>query len=161
MRKKKGFLQIVSLLLLLFSGSSLFSEISKGDFAVGLNFPGFGARYFLSDKMSVELKGQYETDIIVGGLRGYYYFSPVSKYLLFAGLEGDFVSFEGDESKGSGIAGELFVGGEYFFTEKFSFQMDFGPAYISVKDDDTSESVAGLEYVVNFGINYYFGKGGK
>lgn len=158
MRKKRSFLQSVPLLLLLLSGSSLFSEISKGNFAIGLNFPGFGARYFLSDRTSLELKGQYETDIIVGGLRGYYYFSPGSKYLLFAGLEGDFISFEGDDSKGSGIAGELFVGCEYFFAEKLSLQMDLGPAFVSLKDDDTSESVDGLEYVVNFGINYYFGK---
>ncbi|HAX61226.1 MAG TPA: hypothetical protein DCX95_01505 [Elusimicrobia bacterium] len=151
----------MTVVLLLFS-TLLSGEVAKKDIAVGLNFPGLGVRYFLSDKISLEGKGQIEKDIFVGGLRGYYYFSPAAKYLLFAGLEGDFVTFKGDESEGNGIAGELFVGSEYFFAKGFSVQLDLGPAYISLKDTkDTSESVDGLEYVVNFGINYYFGKGGK
>ena len=137
----------------------IYGEVAKKDIAVGVNFPGLGARYFLSDKISLELKGQIETDIFVSGLRGYYYFSPAAKYLLFAGLEGDFVSFKGDDSKGTGIAGEVFVGSEYFFAKCLSVQLDLGPAFVSLEDTkDTSESVSGLEYVVNFGINYYFGK---
>ncbi len=139
--------------------SCLYGEVAKSDFGIGVNYPGIGARYFFSDKMSLELKGQIEKDIVVVGLRGYYYFSPQAKYLLFAGLEGDFVSFKGDDSEGTGIAGEIFVGGEYFFAKSFSVQLDLGPAFISIKDTkDTTESVSGLEYVVNFGINYYFGK---
>ncbi|MFA5779950.1 MAG: hypothetical protein WC947_07415 [Elusimicrobiota bacterium] len=146
-------------LFCLLTSSCLYGEVAKGDLGIGVNFPGLGARYFFSDKISVELKGQLETDIVVGGLRGYYYFSPEAKYLLFAGLEGDFVTFKGDDSKGNGIAGEVFVGGEYFFAKSFSFQLDLGPAFVSLKDTkDTSESVSGLEYVVNFGINYYLGK---
>ena len=137
----------------------LYGEVAKKDIAIGVNFPGIGARYFFSDKISAELKGQLEKDIVVGGLRGYYYFSPQAKYLLFAGLEGDFVSFKGDDSEGTGFAGEVFIGGEYFFNKSFSVQLDLGPALIFIKDTkDTSESVSGLEYVVNFGINYYFGK---
>ncbi|MFH1415122.1 MAG: hypothetical protein ABIH89_03440, partial [Elusimicrobiota bacterium] len=103
-------------------------------------------------------KCQIEKDIFVGGLRGYYYFSPEKKLIPFTGLEAGFVSFVGEDSEGTGFTGELFVGGEYFFTKRFSFQMDFGPALLSLRDKDTSESVTGLEYVVNFGIYYYFGK---
>ncbi|MBI5574290.1 MAG: hypothetical protein HY919_07050 [Elusimicrobia bacterium] len=141
-----------------FTATFVYGEVAKGNFGIGVNYPGIGARYFFSDKISAELKGQIEKDIFVGGLRGYYYFSPQAKYLLFAGLEGDFVTFKGDDSKGTGFAGELFVGGEYFFNKSFSVQLDLGPALVSLKDDDTSESVNGLEYVVNFAINYYFGK---
>ena len=159
---RKFVLKLV-LFCLLFSTALLcdyiYGEVAKSDFGIGVNYPGLGARYFLSDKISLEAKGQIEKDIFVGGLRGYYYFSPKAKYLLFAGLEGDFVTFKGDESKGTGFAGEIFVGSEYFFNKKFSVQLDLGPAYISLKDTkDTTESVSGLEYVVNFGINYYFGK---
>lgn len=136
----------------------VYAELAKGDFGVGLNYPGLGVRYFLCDKISLEGKGQFEKDIFVGGLRGYYYFKPEAKVLPFIGLEADFVSFKGEESKGIGFAGELFVGGEYFFAKKLSLQLDFGPAYIFLKDKDTSEDVGGIEYVVNFGINYYFGK---
>jgi hypothetical protein len=151
--------------LILFSILSLdtfvSAEVAKGDLGISLNYPGIGTRYFFSDKISGEIKAQIEKDIFVGGVRGYYYLSPKSQFLLFFGLEGDFTSFKGKESKGNGFAGEVFAGGEYFFARQFSFQFDFGPALISLKDDDTSVSVSGLEYVVNFGINYYFGKGGK
>lgn len=144
---------------MLFFASDVFGEVAKGDLGIGINFPGIGVRYFLSDKISLEVKGQIEKDIFVGGLRGYYYFKSKEKLLPFVGLEADFVTFKGDESEGTGFAGEIFVGGEYFFAKSFSVQLDLGPAFISLKDTkDTSESVNGLEYVVNFGINYYFGK---
>lgn len=136
----------------------VYGGVAKGDFGVGLNYPGLGMRYFLSDGISVELKGQVGDDIVIGGLRGYYYFTRDSKVLLFAGLEGDFVSFKGDESKGTGYVGELFVGGETFFVNSLSVQLDIGPAYIFLKDDDTSKDVSGVEYVANFSINFYFGK---
>lgn len=141
----------------LFCGFSfVYGGVAKGDIGVGVNYPGAGVRYFLSDKISLELKGQYEKDIILGGLRGYWYFSPVKNILPFAGLEADYVSFKGESGSGTGIAGEIFAGIEYFFTRSFSAQLDLGPAYISL--DAAAESVSGLEYVVNFGINYYFGK---
>jgi len=135
-----------------------YGEPGRGDVALGVNFPGFGARCFLSDRTALELKGQFETNAMVGGLRGYYYFSRKSKCPLFAGLEGDYVKFKGDSSKGTGLAAELFVGGEYFFAKRLSFQLDLGPTLVSLDDKDTSESVNGLEYVANFGINYYFGR---
>lgn len=144
------------LVMLLFSSFS-HAEIGQGKSAIGLNYPGFGIRYFLSDNFAIEGRGQFTKDIVVGGLRSYYYFKLESKVLLFGGLEADFVSFKGDKSKGTGFAGELFVGGEYFFAEKLSLQMDIGPAFISLKDKDTSISESGVEFVVNLGINYYFG----
>lgn len=149
---------IVSLMVLLTSFSFSRAEIGKGKIGIGLNFPGIGLRYFLSDKLSLEAKGQFTKDIIVGGLRSYYYFKSESKVLLFGGLETDFVSFKGDDSEGTGFAGELFVGGEYFFDKKFSLQLDFGPAYISLKDKDTSISDGGIEFVANIGVNFYFGR---
>lgn len=158
MKKGLPVKSVLFLFLLLTLSSQASGEIAKGKFGLGLNYPGLGVRYFLCDKISLEGKGQFEKDIFVGGLRGYYYFKPEAKVLLLAGLEGDFVSFKGEESKGIGFAGELFVGGEYFFAKKLSVQLDFGPAYIFLKDKDTSEDVSGIEYVVNFGINYYFGK---
>jgi len=148
----------LAVLSLLFSFSFAYGEVTKGDLAIGVNYPGLGVRYFLSDKVSLELKGQAEGNIVVGGLRGYYYFRSKGKFLPFAGLEGDFIKFKGDVSKGTGVAGELFAGGEYFFDRKLSLQMDLGPGLISLNDKSTSESVSGLEYVVNFAINYYFGK---
>ena len=138
--------------------SPVYGEVSKGDFAIGLNYPGFGMRYFLSDKTSIEAKGQIDKKIGVYGLRTYYYFNPKSQFLFLSGLEGDYVTFEGKDSKGVGFAGEIFAGGEFFFTKSLSLQMDLGPAFVALKDKNMSESASGFEYVANFGLNYYFGK---
>ena len=133
-------------------------KIAKGKLGIGLNFPGFGMRYFLTDKISLEGKGQGGSDIGVYGLRGYYYFNPEAKLLLLAGSGLHLVSFKEDVSEGSGVAIEIFGGGEYFFAKSFSVQMDFGPALISLSDTDSSESVSAVGFAVNLGINFYFGK---
>jgi hypothetical protein len=133
------------------------AEPRKGAFGIGLNYPGLGVRYLVTDALTVEGKIQTETDILVAGLRLYRNFSSGERGKFFWGLEGDYLSFKGDVSEGTGIAGELLVGGEYFVAKGLSFQMDLGPAYINVTDGDTTLSVNGMEFVANFGINYYLG----
>lgn len=135
---------------------------AQGKMGVGLNYPGASIKYLnLPGKWAVELKGQFGDDIVVVGPRGYYYFSSAGKAELFCGLEADYISFKGDNSEGSGLAGEVFVGGEYFVTPNLTIELDFGPAYISLKDSDTKEEESVVEYVVNAGITYYFGGGGQ
>jgi len=171
-KTSKGLLWVMAFVFL---SIPLSAEISKGKFGIGANYPGLDVKIFLSDKLSLELKGQIEDNIIVGGLRGYYYLktamgrnklkvsseyysNPEVKYLLFSGLEADFVSFDYDDHNGTGFAGEFFAGIEYFLRKNISAQLDLGPAMIFLEDEDTSEFVRGLEYVINFGIYYYFGK---
>lgn len=132
--------------------------IGRGDFCVGLNYPGLGMRYFLGNRLSLEIKGQHEKDITVVGMRMNFYFKRQGAVLLFAGLEGDYLKFEGNVSEGSGYAGEVFLGGETFVAKGLSLQVDIGPAFIQVKDDDTKLKEDGVEIVTNIGINYYFGK---
>lgn len=124
--------------------------------AVGLNYPGVSGRYFMNEAYAVEVKGQFEKDIILGGLRGYRYFRSIAGVKPFAGIELDYISFKGAASKGPGFAAELFFGGEVFFMKNLSAQLDFGPAYVQLTDDASSASVGGLEYVVNVGVNWYF-----
>lgn len=138
--------------------SLIYGEISGKKFGIGINFPGIGLRYFLSDKISLELKGQYEPDILVAGVRGYRYFNTKERLLLFSGLEMDAIFFKDTVSEGNGLAIEIFVGGEYFFAKKFSFQFDFGPALIGLFDRNTRLSVGGIEFIINLGTNYYFGR---
>jgi len=133
-------------------------NIARGDFGIGLNYPGLSLRYFLFNRLSVEIKGQYEKDISVGGIRMNYYLKRQGVVLLFAGVEGDYVSFEGDTSKGNGYVGEIYVGGETFMARRLSLQLDIGPAFIQLKDKDTKLKEDGVEVVANIGINYYFGK---
>ncbi|MFH1282411.1 MAG: hypothetical protein ABII27_01955 [bacterium] len=158
MKKKLLIKLIASFCLLLIFLYPVYAGHTGGDYGVGLNYPGLGVRYYLSNNFSLEGKGQFEKDIVLGGLRGYYYFNHEAEILFFTGLEADFISFKGDDSKGSGFAGEIFIGGETFIANSLSLQLDFGPAFISLKDKDTSIKADGVELVVNFGVNYYFGK---
>ena len=73
------------------------------------------------------------------------------------GLEADYIGYKGKVSQGSGAAGEVFCGFEYFISPAFSFQSDFGPAYIYLKDRHNPVSVNGIEYVSNFAFTLYFG----
>ncbi len=128
----------------------------KGMLSIGAQYPGLNVRYFVSDKVSMELKGMYETDATALGLRGSYYFNSGTKYVFFTGLEADYVTFKGEVSEGSGFALEPFVGIEYFFGKNISFQADFGTALINIEDKNiVAASITGLEYVVNIGINFF------
>ena len=144
--------------VLIFLALPVSARVRQGEWAAGLNYPGLGLRYMCTDNFGLEVRGQVATDIFVGGLRGNYYFNPRYNTVFFTGLEADYLTFKGEESKGQGMAGEAFLGLEYFFQKRWSLQVDGGPALISLKDRDSSLSVQGVEYVVNFGINWYFNK---
>jgi len=127
----------------------------KGRIGLGLNYPGVSARYGLSNKFALELKGQFGSGVTVLGPRAYYYFGTDSKACLFAGAEIDYVSFKGDVSSGGGIAVEPFLGGDYFISKHLTLGLDIGPAFIALSDKDTDESVSGMEFVANINITWY------
>jgi len=135
-------------------------SIGRGAIGLGLNYPGLGIRYFISDRCALEAKGQADKTAAIGGLRVYDYFRPARSMFLFWGVEADYISFKGEVSRGSGAAAEVFGGFEYFALSSVSIQADFGPAYIYLKDRHEPVSAGGLEYVANFGFNIYWG-GGK
>jgi hypothetical protein len=134
----------------------------QGCVAVGLNYPGLSFRYGMTPKLILE--GRYETseDVSLYGPRGYYVLSGTpEKVITFAGLEGDIVSFKGDGSEGYGTVLSVFYGIEYFINRTLSLQCDFGPAFVSLSDNNSGISQTSVEFVVNLGINYYFKPGGK
>ena len=135
-------------------------NIRRGTIGLGLNYPGLGIRYFISDLCALEARGQADKTSAIGGLRVYDYSRPSKSMFLFWGVEADYISFKGEVSRGSGAAAELFGGFEYFALSSVSIQVDFGPAYIYLKDRHEPVSAGGLEYVANFGFNLYWG-GGK
>ena len=135
------------------------SRIGRGKLAVGFNYPGLGIRYFPFDQYAAEVRGQYETDAFAVGGRFCRYFGPNTGVFPYAGLELDYASLKGKSASGKGVFTELLVGGEIFMLRSVSFQFDFGPSFIYLKNAEYSVSAHGLEYIVNFGLNYYFGRG--
>lgn len=126
--------------------------------ALGLNYPGASLRLHLNERYALEGRFQAESGVWAGGFRGYRYFSTLGRVHPFAGLEGDYVEFKENAVKGSGVAGIAFAGGECFFARRLSAQLDMGAGWLGLKDDATTVTDGGLEFVINVGVNIYFGK---
>ena len=125
-----------------------------------MNYPGANFKLSLSDEFAAEIRGQFIDKIFTGGARLYYYpsIAGFNNACLrpFLALEGDYLSFKGNISKGSGGTFGAVGGVEYFLSRHLSVQTDIGPYYIMVKDSESSLEQNGLEFVLNFGVNYYF-----
>jgi hypothetical protein len=135
---------------------------AAGVFNLDLNYPGAAVRYFPAAGQGLELFGQDQDRIFTGGLRYYYYPAALARAALcpYMAAEADFTSFKGRYSKGTGMGGGLYGGAEYFLSRRFSVQTDIGALYLSLQDKKTSLGESGLEFVLNLGVNFYFG-GGK
>jgi hypothetical protein len=145
-------------ILLLLPSLCLADSIAKR-WGVVLNYPGLSVKYGINEKNAVELKSQFGEGIFVIGPRYYYNFNPKDKAVIFLGGEVDYITFKGDESEGSGFCVGGFVGGEYFVSPNFGLSLDIGPAYITLKDKDTSLDESVVDFVLNLGLSYYFGGG--
>ncbi|MCX5786418.1 MAG: hypothetical protein NTX59_12090 [Elusimicrobia bacterium] len=128
--------------------------------ALGVNYPGGNLKIFLPDSFAAELRGQYVDKILTGGARLYYYPSVFgfnnARLRPFLGAEGDYISFKGQLSKGNGAAFGAIAGVECFLSKRISVQTDAGPFYIALKDNKSALRQSGLEFVLNFGVNFYF-----
>ena len=82
--------------------------------------------------------------------------SPVGQLFPYLGLDLAYASYKGTR-KGVGFATDISLGGEMFLGQRVSFQFDFGPAFIYLSNSSDKVSASGLVFVVNFGLNYYFG----
>jgi TolB-like protein len=129
---------------------------TEGNWALGAIYPGASLKYVTSGKSAWEVRAQTGSKILALGTRYYSYFTQSSNPRLYFGVEGDYITFKGNVSKGTGFAGGAFVGGEIFLTKQIGLLMDFGPTYISLSDNNFSETASSLEYVLNMGIYWHF-----
>jgi hypothetical protein len=132
------------------------AHYERGTLGVGLNYPGIGVRFFPLDHLGIEARGQFDSEIKAWGLRGSWYGGKVEQVHVYGGLEGDYLRFDGEESRGNGWAASAFLGGEVFVTRGLAVQLDFGPAFVSLKDTGTAIAESGMEAVINIGVVYYF-----
>lgn len=106
-------------------------------------------------KWNVEARGAFGSGIKVFSGRILRNFSDQDKNInLFAGAEAGTISFDRTIS-GKGFLGYAFVGEEYFITPEFALNLDAGIGYLSLTEKVTKIDVAGIEYIVNLGINFY------
>ena len=129
---------------------------SAGNWALGGIYPGASLKYVTGGKTAWELRAQSGSGILAVGPRYYRYFTLDANPHLFLGIEADYITFKGEESKGAGFAGGAFVGGEIFLTKQIGLLMDFGPMYINLKENEYSQSDSGMDYMVNVGLYWHF-----
>ncbi len=154
MKKKITIFQIVFLLSIFSAGAHAGEFVDKLSFGIG--YPYLGIKCDLTEEISVEARGAFDKGVQIYGARGYYNFNPSSQLIPFAGLELDYVLFNSDDIEGSGFIAYPFLGGEYYLANNISLIMDFGPAFINLEEDEFELTVDGFEWVVNFGVYYYF-----
>ena len=126
-----------------------------GGWALGGLYPGASLKHITSSKSAWELRAQSGLGVFAIGPRYYRYITSTG-LRLFWGLEADFISFKGKESKGSGWAAGGFAGGEVPLTNHLGLAMDFGPMYLSLAETEYSQSAGGIEYVFNTAIYWHF-----
>ena len=129
---------------------------AAGNWALGGLYPGVSLKYVTGGKSAWELRAQSGSGVLALGSRYYQYFTRSSTPRLFFGIEADYITFKGKESKGAGFAGGAFIGGEIFLTKQIGLLMDFGPMYIDLKENKYSQSDSGMDYMVNMGIYWHF-----
>ncbi len=151
---------VIFILLFLFNfsvASNSHSYDLTHKIGIGLGYPYLSLKYGISPKWSMELRGAFDDGIQVLGGRLYHNFTPEERTVIYCGGEMDCVTFDTKDIAGSGYLGLIFVGGEHFFSKKFTFCLDFSTVYTKLTDSEYSDvSVSGIDLVVNMGINFYF-----
>lgn len=134
------------------------TETRKRRVSLGLNYPGISLKFFPSSTIAFEARVQRSGKVTTVGGRLYWYPDILgfddSQFRPFLAVEGDYISFAGEFSRGAGIAAGGFAGLEYFVGKRISIQTDAGPVYIGLKDGRSALRQSGLEYVLNFGVNF-------
>jgi|GEM_PF-1403187 len=127
-----------------------------GRWALGVVNNGGTIKYRASERVALEGKALYSSGVYIVAARFYYYLNDSSRLSLFCGAEADYIGFKGKLSKGAGIAGGGFVGGDVYLTRHISLALDFGPMYIGLRDGSSGMSVGGIDYVLNLGVYWHF-----
>lgn len=131
-------------------------DSGSGNWALGGLYSGGALKYVTGGKSAWELRAQSGSGILALGSRYYRYFTRDANPRLFYGIEGDYITFKGEESKGAGFAGGAFLGGEIFLTKQLGLLADVGPMYINLADSDYSQSAGNMEYVLNMALYWHF-----
>ena len=150
----------VSIILILLLQCSCYANDINKAFGIGVGYPYFSLKYGITSNTSIEPRGAYDRDVVVGGLRLNHYFNPEDKTVFYISGEADYVLFQSSWVKagnGEGYAFGCFVGTEYFIEDNFTFNFDIGPVLIGLTDTNRDISSNGVQWVLNAGLNYYFG----
>ncbi len=150
--------------LILLSQYFCYADDLNKTFGIGVGYPYFSLKYGITSKTSIETRGAYDPDVLVGGLRLNHYFNPEDKAVFYVSGEADYVLFQSswvESGNGEGYAFGCFIGSEYFIAKNLTLNLDIGPMFVGLMDTSRDISSSGVQWVFNAGVNYYFGTGNK
>ena len=131
------------------------SLLRSGNLGIGLCYTGPLARYFVTDRFAIELR-DYITDdatIISPRLVGLFDLPKTDLYeFCYYGVEAGRVNFRGRVSRGGGTTAGCFVGIEKEIFKDIMLNVDVGPYWISIKDNQTGIRETGVDFVINSSV---------
>ena len=146
---------VVMIMLLMGIVSGAWAELK-----LGINYPGIQIGYLSGNgKIALDVRGEKGNDIWTIGPRISFYSSEWEKGIIpFFAIEGDYISFKGSVSEGSGFAFQPMVGIERISNIGINIGIEItaGGAYLSLKDKSTGFKESGIEPVIGMGLNLYF-----
>jgi len=156
----------LGVIVIMVLGIGFSSTTALAEIKIGTNYPGIQLGWLDSGgRYALEIRGEYDFGggkIWALGPRMSYYFLPLSlfkrKVALFCALEGDYISFKGQVSKGTGYCFQAMGGVEQpIVGQRVSLEATFGGVYLSLTDSKTGLSESSVEGpIFQIGLNFYF-----
>jgi hypothetical protein len=140
----------------------VFVASASAEIKAGFNYPGFQIGWLNpKGQYTLEIRGEYGSrKIWAAGPRLSYYLFPLSlekkEIALFCALEGDYISFEGEVSKGTGYCGQIMLGLEKPIRQRITVEVSFGWGFLSLTDKKTDFTEKSMEPITQIGLNFYF-----
>jgi len=155
------FATLISALLIALMISLLMGCLSParaGELNIGVNCSGFQAGYRPENSnLAYEARlGSGEGIRAVGARISYSPFGAKQRIIPFTAIEGDYISFKSEPSKGNGFAIQALLGVEKRIAKRVSVGIEGGGVFLFLKDKSTGFKESGIEDIFNFTLNFYF-----
>jgi hypothetical protein len=129
------------------------TQAAEPTLQAGLGFPDLRLRYNLSGPIDAEAKVALSQGMQAYGARLYWRAVQAAPLGLLLGTEAGYLSFHNvDTLSGSGGYGEVFVGAEYRFLQRWKALVDYGLAKIDVNAQ--GQSLAQQQWVLNTALYF-------
>ena len=137
-----------------------------GHMALGLNNEGAQLRWQFASPLAVEARWQHAEENADTGrvhtnvfsARGYWTFQKSARLTPYLGLESGYVkstTTDNLEYKSTGLVEGGFAGLEWRFAPRFSFAVDAGPYFYTLREKQTQIKNTDWDFTLNAGVLWY------
>jgi TolB-like protein len=135
-----------------------YKKVDREKLSIGLGYPYVSLLWNVSNKFGIEPR--FATDfeeIYIAGSRFNITFAKFGNISAYYGVGLDYLMFAPDEDYISvaGIMAGGYIGGVYKINKLLGLNMDIGPYYISILENNYGVNVTGLDFILNMGLQLY------